>query len=134
MRDRELDPGRGREVANELRKLGVKGILLTAAEAGYITALACQMPDCLCPEECGGRRYFEPVQGDLSDWAPNHEHAPISKEDGGHRTVDNSLLAHNLCNRIDYSRRINRPHQKDLDRVEAARKKCVEATSDKATD
>ena len=122
----QLDPKRGVQVAEELRNLGVRGILLTAAESGYITELACQMPECLCPEECGGRGYFEPVDTTLSDWIPTHEHFPRSKAKGGHRTVDNALLAHRLCNRVDYSKSIDRPHQKDLDRVEAARARCIE--------
>lgn len=123
------DPERSRVVAEQLKNLGVKGILITAAEQGRITELACQMPECLCPEECGGRGYFEPVTTELTDWSPTHEHFPRSKAKGGHRTVDNTLLAHRLCNRIDYSRSIDRPHQKDLDRVEAARKRCIEEQS-----
>jgi len=47
----ELDPERGRAVAARLRALGVKGILIKAAEQGYITQLACKMPECCCPEE-----------------------------------------------------------------------------------
>lgn len=45
----ERDPERGRAVAAELRKLGVKGTLIKAAEQGYITQLACGMPRCYCP-------------------------------------------------------------------------------------
>ena len=99
----ELDPERGRAVAVELKELGVKGILTTAAEQGYITQLACKMPECFCPEELGGASYFEPVTAELNDWMPTHEHFPLSKRDGGHRLVDNAVLAHRLCNRIDYS-------------------------------
>ena len=58
----ERDPERGRAVAARLKALGVKGILIKAAEQGYITELACKMPECFCPEELGGARYFEPVK------------------------------------------------------------------------
>jgi hypothetical protein len=125
----ELDPERGRVVAEELRRLGVRGILITAAELGYIMELACKMPKCCCPEELGGTSYFEPVTREWrdwrSDWMPTHEHYPIAKRDGGHRTVDNSILAHRLCNRIDYSIRVGRSHARDLERVEKAREEAI---------
>src|SRR3954471_24799410 len=63
----ERDPERGRVVAAKLKALGVKGILVKAAEQGYITQLACKMPKCFCPEELGGVSYFEPV-AESSDW------------------------------------------------------------------
>ena len=56
-----LDPARGAEAARKLRALGVKGILIKAAELGYITQVTCGMPECFCPEELGGACYFEPV-------------------------------------------------------------------------
>lgn len=81
----ERDPERGRAVAAELKKLGVKGVLIQAAEQGYITQLACQMPECFCPEELGGACHFEPLTDDLSDWTsdwmPTHEHFPRSKRE-----------------------------------------------------
>jgi hypothetical protein len=52
-----------RALAQALATLGVKGILIKAAEQGYITELACKMPECRCPEELGGAGYFEPVTG-----------------------------------------------------------------------
>src|SRR6188768_3211276 len=111
----ERDPERGRAVAAELKKLGAKGVLIQAAEQGYITELACQMPECRCPEELGGRGYFEErTFPKPSDWEPTHEHFPRSKREGGHRLVDNALLAHRLCNRIDFSTEVGRPHAKDL--------------------
>jgi hypothetical protein len=76
----ELDPERGRAVAVELKQLGVKGILITAAEQGYITQLACKMPECFCPEELGGASYFEPVTAELNDWMPTHEHFRSPRE------------------------------------------------------
>ena len=120
----KLDPERGGQVAAELKRLGVRGILVTAAQQGYITDLRCQMPECLCPEELGGRGYFEPRTKDLPDWMPTHEHFPRAKRDGGHRSIDNAVLAHRLCNRVDYSKSIGRPYEKDLARVEAARERA----------
>jgi hypothetical protein len=120
----ELDPERGRAVAAELRKLGVKGVLIQAAEQGYITQLACKMPKCFCPEELGGAGYFDPAT-EYSDWNPTHEHFPKSKKDGGHREVDNAVLAHRLCNRIDHSIREGRPHAKDLATIEKAREEAI---------
>jgi hypothetical protein len=38
----------------KLKALGVRGVLLEAAEHGYITQIACKMPECICPEELGG--------------------------------------------------------------------------------
>ncbi len=116
----ERDPERGRAAAAKLKALGVKGILIKAAEQGYITQLACKMPECFCPEELGGACYFEPV-ATKSDWIPTHEHFPLSKKDGGRRAVDNAILAHRLCNRIDHSRRVGRSHESDLERIRKAR-------------
>src|ERR671937_195758 len=79
----ERDPERGRAAAAKLKALGVKGILIKAAEQGYITQPACKMPECFCPEELGGACYFEPVSDELSDWMPTHEHFPRSKREGG---------------------------------------------------
>jgi hypothetical protein len=65
----ERDPERGRAVAAELKALGVKKReLIRAAEQGYITELACKMPECFCPEELGGASYFAQVTNDWSDW------------------------------------------------------------------
>ena len=104
----ELDPERGRAVAAELKALGVKGILITAAEQGYITQLACKMPECFCPEELGGACYFEPVTGRIKRLDANPRALPALQESGGHRLVDNAILAHRLCNRIDYSPEVSR--------------------------
>src|SRR3954452_9085512 len=117
----ERDPERGRAVAVELKALGVKGILIKAAEQGYITQLACKMPKCFCPEELGGASYFEPVTAELSDWMPTHEHFPRSKREGGKVAVDNAILAHRLCNRIDYSISVDRSYARDLERIRKAR-------------
>ncbi len=47
---------------------------------------------------------------------------PILKTNGGHLTVNNIRLAHRLCNRVDYSKQIRRPHAKDLARAKPAAK------------
>jgi hypothetical protein len=121
----ERDPERGRAAAAKLKALGAKPILIKAAEQGYITPLACKMPECFCPEELGGACYFEPVTPELSDWMPTHEHFPLSKKDGGKETVDNAILAHRLCNRIDYSIRVGRSYARDLARIEKAREEGI---------
>jgi hypothetical protein len=77
------DPARDAEAARKLKSLGVKGILIKAAELGYITQVKCGMPQCFCPEELGGAWYFEPVTDEYTDWSPTHEHFPRSKRDGG---------------------------------------------------
>src|SRR4051794_12840261 len=105
-------------VAEQLKRLKARQILIKAAVHGKITDLQCAMDECLCP---GGRSYFEPVTRDLSDWMPTNDHYPTLACDGGRESVDNSRLAHRLCNRVDYSRRIGRSITKDLARVEAAR-------------
>src|SRR3954449_1886487 len=106
----ERDPERGRAAAAKLKALGAKEMLVKAAEQGYITQVACKMPECFCPEELGGACYFEPVTPELSDWMPTHEHFPLSKKEGGRRTVDNAILAHRLCNRIGSSIRVGRSY------------------------
>src|SRR3954451_4799065 len=116
----ERDPERGRAVAVELKAFGVKGILIKAAEQGYITQLACKMPKCFCPEELGGASYFEPVNLELSDWMPTHEHFPLSKREGGKVAVDNAILAHRLWNRIDFSISEGRSYARDLERISKA--------------
>jgi hypothetical protein len=115
-----LDTVRGAEAARELKALGVKGVLVKAAELGYITEVKCGMPKCFCPEELGGAWHFDPVGYPVTDWMPTHEHFPIPKRDGGHRTPDNSILAHRLCNRIDYSIAVGRSHASDLERIRKA--------------
>ena len=122
----DRDPERGRAVAAKLKALGVgKRELIRAAEQGYITELACKMPKCFCPEELGGACYFEPVTAELSDWMPTHEHFPLSKREGGKEAVDNAILAHRLCNRIDYSVSVGRPYARDLERVRKAREEAT---------
>ena len=126
----ERDPERGRAVAAELKALGVKKReLIRAAEQGHITELACKMPECFCPEELGGASYFAQVTNDWSDWRsdwmPTLEHFPVYKKDGGKAAVDNAILAHRLCNRIDHSLRVGRSHERDLERIRKAREEAI---------
>ena len=62
-------------------------ILIKAAEQGYITQVACRMPECFCPEELGGACYFEHVTTEWSDWRsdwmPTVKHFPVYQKDGG---------------------------------------------------
>lgn len=88
-------------LADELRELGQRGILITAAERGDITQLACAMDECLCPQ---GRGYFDRKLHPPSDWAPSVDHFPILKQDGGKLVLGNVRLAHRLCNRVDYAK------------------------------
>jgi hypothetical protein len=125
----ERDPERGRAAAIKLRALGAKRILIKAAEQGYITQVACKMPECFCPEELGGACHFELVSNKSSDWRtdwmPTVEHFPVYKKDGGKETVENVILAHRLCNRLDHSLRVDRPHARDLERIRKAREEGI---------
>ena len=116
----------------------MKGILIKAAEQGYITQLACKMPECFCPEELGGACYFEPVTNEWSDWRtdwmPTLEHFPVSKKQGGKAAVGQRHLgalplqsprAHRLCNRLDHSLRVGRSHRRDLERIRKAREEGI---------
>ena len=107
-------------MARDLKSLGVQGVLIRAAELGYITEVACRMPKCHCPERLGGVFYFEPVAA-RSPWSPTFEHFPIPKREGGRKSVDNGVLAHSLCNRIDYSIIAGRSHTRDLETIRKPR-------------
>jgi hypothetical protein len=61
----------------------------------------------------------------MSDWSPTHEHFPLSTKEGGREAVDNAVLAHRLCNRIDYSIRAGRSHKRDLERIRKAREEAI---------
>jgi hypothetical protein len=52
---------------------------------------------------------------------PTVEHFPVYKKDGGKERVDNVILAHRLCNRLDHSLRVGRSHRRDLERIREAR-------------
>lgn len=97
------DAGKGHKVAEELRKRGVRGVLVHMAERGQLIELRCEMPSCYCYK---GRAYFEPRTAPLPDWAPNPDHYPILKSAGGQLRPDNVRLSHVLCNRRDYGWRM----------------------------
>ena len=83
------------------------------------------MPRCFCPEEFGGRTHFVARTQTWNDWEPTFEHFPIPKRKGGRKTVDNALLAHRLCNKLDHSISEERSMEKDLARVETARQEAI---------
>jgi hypothetical protein len=89
---------KGERVAAELRSLGVRGVLVTMAERGQVVALRCEMPTCYCPE---GRTHFVKKEQPMPDWAPNFDHFPRLKADGGKREPSNARLAHTRCNQED---------------------------------
>lgn len=93
----------GQNVAAELRRRGVRGVLVGMAERRQLIDLRCEMPSCYCPK---GRNYFESRTTPLPDWAPNPDHYPILKSAGGHLRPENVRLAHVLCNRRDYGWRM----------------------------
>ena len=89
----------GTEVARELRdRYQVRGVLIIAAKAGYISALRCAMPYCFAEE----RDRFEPLGLPMSPWMPTHEHFPVAKRFKGKREVTNAVLAHRRCNNVGY--------------------------------
>jgi hypothetical protein len=127
---------RGAEGARELKSLGVKGTLIKAAELGYITEVTCRMPQCFCPEELGGASYFDPIMADTvkqGPWSPTLEHFPIPKREGGRNSVDNAVLAHRLCNRMDFSITAGRSHERDLETIRTAREAAVGANTPTST-
>jgi hypothetical protein len=119
-----LDPARGAAVARKLKSLGVKGKLIEAAELGYFVEVKCGMPKCFCPEELGGAGYFAPRTNQWNDWEVTFEHYPLPKRAGGRRTVDNAVIAHRLCNKLDHFIRDGLPIEKDLARVRNAREEA----------
>src|SRR5215210_6929485 len=121
----ERDSERGRAAAAKLKALGVKGILIKAAEQGYITQLACKMPEMLLARGAWRRVLLRAGHRRLSDWMPTHEHFPLPKREGGKVAADNAILAHRLCNRIDYSISVGRSYASDLERIRKAREDAI---------
>lgn len=98
-------------LAQELReRYHVRGILILAAEAGYITELRCAMPCCFAPDRGG----FDPLGVPLGPWMPTHEHFPLAKRFKGTRDVTNAVLAHRRCNNIGYKLEELRAHLEAL--------------------
>ena len=101
-------------MAKELRALGVKGILLIAAEKDRITEKKCAMDHCFSP---GGRDWFVPIRPlgvPRSPWEPTHEHAPLAKRRGGVREIGNVLLAHKRCNNVGYKLEALKEHLESI--------------------
>jgi hypothetical protein len=94
--------GADSSIADELRRLGVKGVLVQMAERGQLLAVKCEMPQCYCLR---GRRYFEPISPG-ADWMPTADHYPRLKMHGGRLNPDNVRLGHRLCNQRDYIWRV----------------------------
>jgi hypothetical protein len=90
-------------VAERLKALGVKGILLLMAKNGQIHELRCEMPTCYCPN---GREHFDPWPNPPyapgHEWSPNADHYPTLKMDGGQLRPWNVRLAHVFCNNTDF--------------------------------
>lgn len=101
-------------VAERLKQLGVGGIVVQMAEEGQILELTCEMPTCSCPK--GPRQFqYRPQRTPFPDWAPNADHYPTLKRDGGHLDPWNVRLAHVRCNSEDFAwrDRIRRMLEKD---------------------
>ena len=94
--------GADRSVADELRRLRVKGVLLQMAERGQLLAVKCEMPRCYHHK---GRGAFDPVTTTRTKWAPSPDHYPTLKSAGGHLVPENVRLSHTECNQRDYNRR-----------------------------
>ena len=86
-------------VADQLRALGMKGVLVQMAERGQLLALECEMPQCY---HLKGRGAFDPVTTPRTNWAPSPDHYPILKSAGGHLRPENVRLSHTWCNNRDY--------------------------------
>ena len=62
---------------------------------------------------------------------PTHEHFPLSKREGGKEAVDNAILAHRLCNRIDYSISVGRSYARDLERIRKSPRRRRDAEAER---
>lgn len=60
--------GADSSVADQLRALGVRGVLVKMAERGQLLALRCEMPQCYHHK---GRGAFDPVTTPRTKWAPS---------------------------------------------------------------
>lgn len=94
-------------IEEQLRALGQRGIL---TRPGVVDELRCAMPECLCP---GGENYFERKEHPPGPWSPSVDHM-VLKSEGGKLDPENVRLAHILCNRVDYSKKVGRPYDRDL--------------------
>jgi hypothetical protein len=90
--------GADSSVADQLRALGMKGVLVQMAERGQLLALKCEMPQCYHYE---GRGAFDAVTTPRTKWAPSPDHYLILKSAGGHLAPENVRLSHTWCNNRD---------------------------------
>jgi hypothetical protein len=67
-------------------------------------------------------RIIEEVRGDDPDLARSLR---IEERNGDPRDLILAVLAHRLCNRIDYSIRVGRSCARDLERVRKAREEAI---------
>ncbi len=95
----EAGAGSAASVADQLRALGVRGVLVQMAERGQLLALRCEMPQCYHHK---GRGAFDPVTTTRTKWAPSPDHYPILKSGGGKLVAENVRLSHIWCNNRDY--------------------------------
>lgn len=101
----------GMEVARELReRYRVRGVLVSAAQAGYIAELKCGMEYCFAAAQDG----FEPHGIPHGPWMPTHEHFPLAKRFRGTREVTNAVLAHRRCNNVGHKIEELRDHLEGL--------------------
>ena len=107
-------------VADQLRALGVKGVLVQMAERGQLLALKCEMPQCYHHK---GRGAFDPVTTPRTKWAPSPDHYPILKSAGGQLVPENVRLSHTgaTTGTMDGGRRSGRCSQKGKSLAEIAR-------------
>ena len=89
-------------VADQLRNLGVTGVVVQMAERGQLLDLKCEMPQCYHHK---GRGAFDPLTTARTKWAPSRDHYPILKSAGGKLVPENVRLSHTECNQRDYNRR-----------------------------
>jgi hypothetical protein len=95
--------GKKTSLEEELRQRGVRGVLLEMAKNGQLLELKCEMPVCYCEK---GRTHFDswpsPRRASAAaKWAPNPDHYPTLRRDGGERKSWNTRLAHVHCNNMD---------------------------------
>src|SRR3954462_15851252 len=86
-------------IADQLRTLGVKGVLVRMAERGQLLALKCELPQCYHHK---GRGAFDPVTTPRSKGAPSPAPYPIIKSAGGKFVREIVRLSHIWCNNLDY--------------------------------
>ena len=95
--------GKKSTLEEELRRRGVRGVLLDMAKNGQLLELKCEMPVRYCEK---GRTHFDPWPSPRraspeAKFAPNPDHYPTLKRDRGQLKPWNVRLAHVHCNNMD---------------------------------